>query len=42
MIDLKPHVRDHGYDVIVDEIVWEIFQKKVPVLLNEAHRLFNA
>jgi len=32
----------HGYDVIVDEIVWEILQKKVPVLLNEAQRLFNA
>ena len=32
----------HSYDVIVDEIVWEILQKKVPVLLNEAQRLFNA
>jgi uncharacterized protein with HEPN domain len=35
------HVIAHGYDVIVDEIVWEIIQEKIPVLLNEAHRLFN-
>src|SRR5262245_58292676 len=32
----------HGYDVIVDAIVWEILQEMVPVLLNEAQRLFNA
>ena len=35
------HVIAHGYDVIVDEIVWEIIQEKVPVLLNEAQRLFR-
>ena len=35
------HVIAHGYDVIVDEIVWEILQEKVPVLLNTAQRLFN-
>jgi uncharacterized protein with HEPN domain len=35
------HVIAHGYDVVVDEIVWEIIQEKIPVLLNEAHRLFN-
>ena len=31
----------HGYDVIVDEIVWEIIQEKIPVLLNVAQRLFS-
>ncbi len=31
----------HGYDVIVDEIVWEIIQEKIPVLLNVAHKLFS-
>jgi uncharacterized protein with HEPN domain len=35
------HVIAHGYDVIVDEIVWEILQEKVPVLLNTAQRLFS-
>jgi len=32
----------HGYDVIVDEIVWEIIQEKIPVLLKVAQRLFNS
>jgi uncharacterized protein with HEPN domain len=31
----------HGYDVIVDEIVWEIIREKIPVLLNVAQRLFS-
>jgi uncharacterized protein with HEPN domain len=31
----------HGYDVIVDEIVWEIIQEKIPVLRATAQRLFN-
>jgi uncharacterized protein with HEPN domain len=31
----------HGYDVIVDEIVWEIIQEKTPVLLNVVQRLFS-
>jgi uncharacterized protein with HEPN domain len=31
----------HGYDVIVDEIVWEIVQEKLPVLRAAAQRLFN-
>ena len=31
----------HGYDIIVDEIVWEVIQEKVPVLLNVAQRLFS-
>jgi uncharacterized protein with HEPN domain len=35
------HVIAHGYDVIVDELVWEILQEKVPVLLNTAQRLFS-
>jgi len=36
------HVIAHGYDVIVDEIVWEIIQEKIPVLLKVAQRLFNS
>ena len=35
------HVIAHGYDVIVDEIVWEIIQEKTPVLLNAVQRLFS-
>ena len=35
------HVIAHGYDVIVDEIVWEIIQEKIPVLLTVAQRLFS-
>ena len=35
------HVIAHGYDVIVDEIVWEIIQEKIPVLLNTVQRLFS-
>ena len=31
----------HGYDVIVDEIVWEGIREKIPVLLNVAQRLFS-
>jgi uncharacterized protein with HEPN domain len=31
----------HGYDVIVDDIVWEIIQEKIPPLLNEAQTLFH-
>lgn len=36
------HVIAHGYDVLVDEIVWEILQEKLPVLLNEATALFSS
>lgn len=36
------HVIAHGYDVIIDDIVWEIIQDKIPLLLNEAQILFNA
>ena len=35
------HVIAHGYDVIVDEIVGEIIQEKIPILLNVAQRLFS-
>jgi uncharacterized protein with HEPN domain len=31
----------HGYDVIVDEIVWEIIHEKIPVLRAAVQRLFN-
>jgi uncharacterized protein with HEPN domain len=31
----------HGYDVIVDDVVWEIVEDKVPVLLKEAQTLFD-
>ena len=32
----------HGYDdVVVDEVVWEVTQEKVPVLLSESTDLFN-
>jgi len=29
------------HDVIVDEIVWEIVQEKIPLLLNVAQKLFG-
>jgi uncharacterized protein with HEPN domain len=35
------HVIAPGYDVLVDEIVWEIIQEKIPVLLTVAQRLFS-
>jgi hypothetical protein len=31
----------HGYDVVVDEIIGEIGQKKILALLDEARRLFS-
>jgi uncharacterized protein with HEPN domain len=35
------HVIAHGYDVIVDEIVWELIQEEIPILLTVAQRLFS-
>ena len=32
----------HGYDVVVDAVVWEVIQEKVPVLLKESTDLFNS
>ena len=36
------HIIAHGYDVIVDEIVWEVVRDKIPQLLEEATALLNA
>lgn len=32
----------HGYDVIRNEITWQVVEEKLPILLGEAEALLNA